>query len=408
MPRSRLPALLLTLAAGPALAGAALASPGEAPTPAPPVAGAVAPVLGGSDVPEGKWRDTAAVLFGGEQGCTGVLVAPTVVLTAAHCIDSTLDAVLVGTNSLARPGAGETLRVARRVQFPSTAYDLGLLVLEQPSTIPPRRLATGWIQDQIVNNAPVALVGYGAIDRNARTYIDELQEAMTTVTDAGCTDHLGCDPRTRPDGEIGAGGGGIDTCPGDSGGPLYLVTAHGAFLAGITSRGYDNNVYDCSEGGIYVRPDKASVVEWIEAQAGVALEDGLGPRADTLFVQPGGEGTVTVAANDPRAAGSYTWEIVTPPLHGTATIDAQGRLTVVAATDHLGPDVVTVRATDATTPTRTARGRVAIEVVEELPDDGGGCCQASPSPRGAAGRLGPVLLVLAALWPRRRRRTIAR
>ena len=38
-----------------------------------------------------------------------------------------------------------------------------------------------------------------------------------------------------PDGELGAGGMGIDTCPGDSGGPLYLPTDFGTFLAGVTS-----------------------------------------------------------------------------------------------------------------------------------------------------------------------------
>ena len=34
---------------------------------------------------------------------------PTVVMTAGHCIDSTLDAVLLGTHTLDRPGDGETI-----------------------------------------------------------------------------------------------------------------------------------------------------------------------------------------------------------------------------------------------------------------------------------------------------------
>ena len=77
------------------------------------------PIVGGDDVPQGRWRDATAVLFLGEQGCTGTLIAPTVVLTAGHCIDNELDSVLLGANSLAEPGGGDdgegsTLPVARR------------------------------------------------------------------------------------------------------------------------------------------------------------------------------------------------------------------------------------------------------------------------------------------------------
>lgn len=393
----RLAVLFLALAASPAIA-----SPAEDTRPAEST-GTVAPVIGGSAVPEGKWRDAAAVLFGGQQGCTGVLIAPTVVMTAAHCIDSSLNAVLLGTNSLAKPSIGETINVMRRLTYPQQKYDVGIVILAQPSTIAPRRIATGWAQSDIVNGARVQFVGYGAIDRNSQTYIDEMQEAESTVTDAGCTTHAGCDTGARPNGEIGAGGAGIDTCPGDSGGPMYLLTSYGELLAGITSRGYDDNQFDCSEGGIYTRPDKADIIAWVETQAGVYLPDGRGPIADKLFVQPGGANSLTVDPNDTQSGRSYTWEIVTPPAHGTATIDASGKLTVMAAADYLGPDAVVVRAIDATDSTRSARGRIEVEVVEDLPEgEDGGCCGAGP----ADGRIAPALLVLGALFARRRRRIV--
>lgn len=398
MRTSRLGALLLTAL----LATPAVAAPGDGIDEAPPNTGTVAPVMGGSAVPEGKWRDTAAVLFGGQQGCTGVLIAPTVVMTAAHCIDGTLNAVLLGTNSLAKPSIGETITVSRRLTYPGGKYDVAIVILSQPSTIAPRLIATGWAQSDIVNGGRVQFVGYGAIDRNAQTYVDEMQEAESTITDAGCTQHAGCDTAARPNGEIGAGGAGIDTCPGDSGGPMYLLTSYGELLAGITSRGYDNNQYDCSEGGIYTRPDKAEIVAWVEQQATVYLPDGRGPIGDKLFVQPGGEASITVNPNDVQTGRSYTWEIVTQPAHGTATIDASGKLTVTAAADYLGPDAVIVRAIDATDNTRSARGRIEIEVVDELPEgEDGGCCQAG----SAKGRVAPALLVLGALLFRRRRRT---
>jgi MYXO-CTERM domain-containing protein len=343
-------------------------------------------------------------LFGGQQGCTGILIAPSVVMTAAHCIDSTLDKVLIGTNSLAKPSLGEMINVQQRLAYPQGKYDVGIVLLSQPSTITPRLLATGWAQSDIVDGGRVEFVGYGAIDRNSQTYIDEMQQAESTITDAGCTTHAGCDAGARPNGEIGAGGAGIDTCPGDSGGPMYLLTDYGEFLAGVTSRGYDTNQYDCSEGGIYTRPDKADIVAWVEQTAMVYLPDGRGPIGDKVYVAPGGEKSITVNPNDPKTGRTYTWEIVTPPAHGTATIDASGKLTVMAAADYLGVDSVIVRATDATDTTRSARGRIEIEVTDNPPgDDDGGCCGAG----GADGRLAPALLVLGALFARRRRRTFA-
>src|ERR1700689_3606113 len=60
-----------------------------------------APVIGGSDAPQGMWPATAAILYGSASDpgpansdplhsfeCSGVLVAPTVVLTAGHCVPS--------------------------------------------------------------------------------------------------------------------------------------------------------------------------------------------------------------------------------------------------------------------------------------------------------------------------------
>jgi secreted trypsin-like serine protease len=248
-----------------------------------------APVIGGSNAPAGKWPDVAAVLYRqtdgtDEQMCTGVLIAPTVVLTAGHCDPALdpqigdLDNVLLGTNSLAM--GGETVPVASVHQYPSSqsSEDVTVLVLAQPAAETPVGIATGWARLDIQNGAGVELVGYGSIDMNGNTYIDELQNAQTTITDFDCSKSSGCNTAARPDGELGAGGMGIDTCPGDSGGPMYLLTSYGTWLAGITSRGYDNSQYACSEGGIYERPDK--IVGWIEEVAGVPVTHGPEPTAE--------------------------------------------------------------------------------------------------------------------------------
>ena len=174
---------------------------------------------------------------------------------------------------------------------------------------------------------------------------------------------------------------------------MYLTTDYGAFLAGITSRGYDDNQFFCSEGGIYVRPDKAELVAWIEQEGGVTMPVGRGPRADGLEVASGDSGSITVDADDPHAGRSHGFTVVTAPAHGSATITATGVLTVIAAADYTGPDIVEIEATDSADPTRSARGLIRYEVV-----DGGGCCQTG----GGRGELGPALLGLGLVLRRRR------
>ena len=102
-------------------------------------------VIGGGNATAGKWPDVAAVLFNGQQGCTGVLVAPTVALTAGHCNDPALTSILIGTTSLSRPSEGETLQVAKRIEYPGsvTTEDFTVLVLARASRFTPRAIATG-------------------------------------------------------------------------------------------------------------------------------------------------------------------------------------------------------------------------------------------------------------------------
>lgn len=228
-------------------------------------------VVGGAPADEGRWPDTAAVYVDGQVGCTGVLIAPNLVLTAGHCTDGDIDRVKLDTVDFR--GEFERVDVAEVIPYPQwwNTYDLALLVLEEDSRVAPRQIAMDCEADEfMVDGAAVAIVGFGATDEWGEQYGSKLREATTTITDADCTDtNAGCLPSVSPGGELGAGGDGVDACFGDSGGPLYLLTQEGAMLAGITSRAYDTANLPCSEGGIYVRPD--AVIEWIEQESGVRL-----------------------------------------------------------------------------------------------------------------------------------------
>ena len=366
------------------------------------------PVMGGSAVPDGKWPDTAVVLIGGLAECTGVLVAPTVVLTAGHCDDPGLDEVIVGANDLSQVQEGERLGVVERIPYPDfvTTFDVTALVLERASRIEPRAIATGWARFDIVDGAPVELVGFGAIDRDATQYVDELQEVETTITDADCsTEAVGCNAAVRPAGELGAGGMGKDTCPGDSGGPLYLLTPYGDFLAGLTSRAYTTSPYYCQDGGIYVRAD--AIVEWIEAQTGVGVARGPEPRVDEINVVRGDGAQTEIEINDP-VGEDHELEVTTEPLHGRARVRDDGELRYCANRDYAGPDAIGVTITDDDAPDRSLTVTVPVTIVDgmvpveecSMEFAGEGCCSGSrPGPGG-------LLLVAAvggAIGRRRRR-----
>lgn len=361
-----------------------------------PVSNTSSPVTGGSDAPPGKWPDVAAVMFpvdGEVPLCTGTLVAPTIVLTAGHCYDRTTlplpDSVLIGASSLARPDEGETIPIERGYVYPdpATTEDLAVLVLARPSTRPPRQIVDGWARADLVNGAAISLVGFGAIDRTGMVYVNELQEATTTVTDVDCSTSSGCNPGAHPAGELGAGGMGVDTCPGDSGGPLYLSTSYGPVLAGVTARSYDDARFACSEGGIYVRPDK--VLDWIEKVAGVPVARVSAPTAPTIATQ-GRCGDTRITVNDP-ASQSHSFRVTRQPTRGTASVDPDGTVRFCTYPGEPAGDQLVVTITD----TANANRSLAFEI----PVEAAGGCDAG----GRSGGAIPLAIGVLALARRRRR-----
>jgi hypothetical protein len=185
--------------------------------------------------------------------CSGVLIAPALVLTAKHCLPA--EQVLFGDTTEASP---VIVGVSRSRAHPR--LDAALLVLDTPVVAAVQRRRSE--REVASPRGSVRAVGFGATDRDGVQAAGRKLFVDFTVTSWGCDGErrrvAHCDPRYDL---VVPSTLGKDTCRGDSGGPVFEVHEDRWRLIALTSRSLSQRRAACGEGGIYTRVD--ALDRWI-------------------------------------------------------------------------------------------------------------------------------------------------
>ena len=232
-------------------------------------------IVGGHEAAIGEWPWIVAIAHttearpGGDarrrQFCSGTLIAPAQVLTAAHCVSRSGGAVvgpggievLAGYHDLldVRGRAIRVVRVTPHPQFDrkTMANDFALLDLAEQADRTPALLVHAAYRPR--RGAQATVKGWGSTTEGGSA-APSLHQARIPIWDSGECDAVV--PGFRAGAMICGGRrqGGRDTCQGDSGGPLMVHVGRLWRLVGVVSFGYG-----CARRG---RP---GIYAWVGARA---------------------------------------------------------------------------------------------------------------------------------------------
>ncbi len=253
--------------------------------------GAQASIVGGTSASSEEWPWAAFILAADSKGegfsCTGTVVAPGWVLTAAHCVEDILTGrktplpqyvVVTGSSDVRDEATRQVSKVRRAIVYPGfnrfkVHGDAALLELATPTAAPAVALATETDAALLAADTPTWIAGWGLsgpLRKLKRTPV--LRRAATYVQPRlYCRNHARAYYPFFNYGSqlctITPPGFSIGTCHGDSGGPALAFREDGTPVQiGITSLGASD--CDTHLPDIFTRVDL--IYPWIADQITVA------------------------------------------------------------------------------------------------------------------------------------------
>jgi hypothetical protein len=318
--------------------------------------------------------------------CGGALVAPTIVVTAAHCMT-------LGLNQNFRPPSefnvvtGRTRLSSDRGQIHALAdyfwftdrngkplwnpdngaWDVVFLQLASPAKQNTIKIAgpdegSVWIPGQ-----RAFVTGWGLTREHADQFPNRLRQGrLETVSDSACESVYGPLLVSSVMACAGASRSGADACGGDSGGPLVVPIAGGGYrLIGDVSFGPDCTSPPSGTPGVYGRlasdPIRTALQGGIEAQAGVNV---IGSGAE----RPSRFGFGRLIRNQRTGTARLTVRV---PGRGRLALHRTRRVRrAVVYPTHAGPTRVPVRPRGAARRKldRTGKAKVRVRVTYTADD----------------------------------------
>lgn len=258
-------------------------------------------IIGGSEANEGRYSFAVSMQDRIGHFCGGSLIAPDVVLSAAHCQGGEYSAV-IGRHDL-RTNDGDEIDVATELPHPdydsySTNNDFMLLFLSRPTT---ETVDFAKISPDVTSvGESVTVMGWGDthISDTISELADELMEVeVKTISNNACeassgkiggwdetyngqiTENMMCaEESNRAE----------DACQGDSGGPLVMHTDSGDYQVGVVSWGIGCAHADFP--GVYARV--SSQYNWIQDEVCKRSSD------PPSYLQCGGSSSGSVIETD--------------------------------------------------------------------------------------------------------------
>ncbi|XP_033761350.1 LOW QUALITY PROTEIN: fibrinolytic enzyme, isozyme C-like [Pecten maximus] len=243
-------------------------------------AGPSSRIVGGAQADPNEWpwqvslQAVPSSSFPPSHFCGGSLIAPDIVLTAAHCVDGTSPSSVIVVAGLHRQGStsgSQSVTTSRIIMHPEYdnsgagfPNDIAILKLSQSFSLADKTVDLVELPGEtmgFLDNPDCWITGWGKTDANSGT-AEVLMEARMDVISNG-----ECEQRWSPvtgasiyDTHICIEADGKSACNGDSGGPLVCRVNGQYVLAGATSWG----ITTC-EGfpSVYVRVNK--FLSWINS-----------------------------------------------------------------------------------------------------------------------------------------------
>jgi secreted trypsin-like serine protease len=182
-----------------------------------------------------------ALTKNGSPFCSGTLIAPRKVATAAHCLSGMSISGMrfaFGPNAFSPTSSIAIVAIQPHPQYDAQniTSDIGVATLASDAPVTPVKINTS--MDQSWVGKSLTFVGYGVTNGPTQTGVGTKRSVNIPVSQVGST-------------QFAYQTAGKNTCNGDSGGPAFATINGELYLVGTTSYGD----VDCTQYGVDTRVD---------------------------------------------------------------------------------------------------------------------------------------------------------